>query len=75
MENEHSMREHEAEEQIEKTELTPEEEKQARVIVDRVFQLIRDMTDEFLVYAQRHPRPMPLPSAASPGATRPSAAG
>jgi hypothetical protein len=69
-ESEHSMREHEAEEKLEQTVLTPEEAKQARFVVERVFKLIREMTDEFLAYAHRHPRPMPLPSAAGHAAVK-----
>lgn len=62
MEGDHSMREEEAEAQFRAIQLTPERRQQALAAVEKVFQLVRGMTDEMMEYAQRHPRPMPLPA-------------
>lgn len=63
LEGEHTMREAEAEEKLQAIQLTPAQREQARAAVARVFQLMRGMMDELLEYAQRHPRPLPLPAA------------
>lgn len=63
LESGHAMREAEAQEKLATIHLTPEQYEEARNLVERVFLLLREMTDEFLTYAKRHPRTMPIPRA------------
>lgn len=54
LESGHAMGTQNVESLLAQVELTPQEEQEARGLVDRAFMLFREMGDEFVDYAQRH---------------------
>ncbi|HEX8703559.1 MAG TPA: hypothetical protein VF815_32285 [Myxococcaceae bacterium] len=58
LESGHAMGTDDVEDKLTEFTLTAEEEKEARVVVEKIFKLVSDMGDEYLAYANKHPRHM-----------------
>jgi len=65
LESGHAMGTEDVEDKLQELTLTPEEEQQARTAIAKVFQLVSDMGDEYLAYAKKHPRTLPVPHLAA----------
>lgn len=66
LESGHAMGTDDIEGELAAITLSPEEAQEGRALVQKIFELICAMGDEFLAYAQRYPRPLPIPRAATP---------
>jgi len=60
LESGHAMGTEDVEDKLTEFSLTEEEEKEARAVVEKIFKLVSDMGDEYLAYANKHPRTMPV---------------